>query len=95
MKYDLIMVFKCLKKETNACQNMFKLSHNRNTRGHEFKLHKSKCHHQTLQHSLLVRVIDAWNELPVALVNVANSTLFKTLLDKISLDRHLKYDRRL
>ena len=48
LKYDLIMVFKCLKQKISACQNVFQLSHNQNTRGHELKLLKPKLPWQTL-----------------------------------------------
>ena len=51
LKSELIMVFKCLKKEVNACQNIFTLSHNENTRGDELKLLKPKFRTYTLQHS--------------------------------------------
>jgi hypothetical protein len=82
LKYDLVMVFKCLKTEISACQNIFKLSHNQNTRGHELKLLKPKFHCQTLEHSFFVRIIDIWNSLPVPLVNATNSVTFKKSLDK-------------
>ena len=100
LRADLIMVFKCLNNEVDACENMFTFSANNFTRGHSKKLTKPKFRTNILKHSFLVRVIDAWNSLPVAvdghpLIDAQNAMKFKTVLDNVNLNPFLKFDRNL
>ena len=100
LRSDLVMVFKCLNGEVDACKNMFSFSANTFTRGHLMKLNKRNFKKNVLKHSFSVRVIDAWNSLPTTvngkfLLNSTNSKIFKKLLENVNLNSFLKFDRNL
>ena len=51
------------------------------TRGHNLKLVNSRCHYDLRKYFFSFRIIDEWNNLPVALLNCVTIDTFKRKLD--------------
>ena len=87
MKYrrergDMIEVYKF----THGFYNTpppFTLEKDSNTRGHQYKIKKSRPNHNLRQSYFSVRVVNAWNSLPCSLVNVETINGFKNGLDRL------------
>jgi len=70
----------------NFC-SFFSLTNYTSTRGHSYKLVKPMCNNNARQFSFACRRIDAWNDLPVNVVNALFLSSFKNLLKSCCLDR--------
>ena len=80
-RYDLIQLFKIIAhiEDTDAAKFGLEFNDN-NTRGHIFKLQKSRCNKSFRQQSFPVRCIDDWNRLPDYVVESDTVLSFKTQL---------------
>jgi len=67
---DLIMLFEITHNlvALDFCR-FFGLTNYTSTRDHNYKLVKPICHNNARQFSFACRRIDAWNDLPVTVVN--------------------------
>jgi len=85
---DLIMLFKITHNlvALDFC-SFFGLTNYSSTRSHNYKLVKPICHNNARQFSFACRRIDAWNDLPVNVVNALSLSSFKKLLKSRCLDR--------
>ena len=52
------------------------------TRGHKWKVFKSRAHSEVRQRALSIRVINDWNSLPANVVSANSLASFKSRLDK-------------
>ena len=78
---DLIETFKILHNFTNVnLGTVFTFNTGQPTRGHPFKLTKSRCNLELRKHFFTNRVINQWNSLPSDVV-CAPSVNFKSKLD--------------
>lgn len=75
---DLIQVFKFIKQQD---VEGFDFVTNNKTRGHNFKLIKSRFNREGRKHYFYNRIIDSWNNLPVNVVNSTGVSDFKRNLD--------------
>lgn len=97
---DLVMVYKIVNRNIDACQYLFTLFDVSYTRGHSKKLAKLSFRTNILKHSFSVRVINAWNALPEIVKNKSlpdarNSKEFLSLLKQVDLGKFLRFDRNL
>ena len=84
---DLIEVFKILKGFTKVdYRKWFKLSPERRTTGHRYKLIKTGCKKDTRKYFFSQRVINQWNQLPEDVVEATSVNMFKNRLDKLRTD---------
>jgi len=67
--------------------SLFGLTNYTSARGHNYKLVKPICNNHAHQFSFACRRIDAWNDLPVSVVNTLSLLSFKNLLKSCCLDR--------
>ena len=80
---DMIEVFKILKGFTKVNFNTwFKLSDNNRTRGHRYKLEKSRSRLDIRKHFFSQRVVNAWNKLPSEVVESESINTFKNKYDR-------------
>jgi len=87
-KIDLIMLFKITHNLGALDFCIFLgLTDYTSTKGHNYKLVKPICNNNGRQFSFACRPIDAWNDLPVNVVNVLSHSRFKNLLKSCCLDR--------
>jgi len=79
LKMDLIMLFKKITHNLVALDfcSFFVLTHYTSTRGHNYKLVKPIILNNARQFSFVYRRIDAWNDLPVNVVNALSLSSFK------------------
>ena len=59
------------------------------TRGHKYKLKKSRCYTSLRQHFFFFRVVDNWTSLPPDVVVAPSLQAFKDRLDSIWSERKL------
>jgi len=62
------------------------------TRGHNFKLQSGKFRNNPRKFFFSNRVVSVWNELPDVIVEAANVTKFKIMLDNYMTDFDFVYD---
>ena len=80
-RYDLIQVFRIVKKIDNInFNNFFELHDGPNTRGHQLKLKKPRANSTFKLNSFSHRVINDWNNLPASTVGKSSINSFKTAL---------------
>ena len=80
---DLIKVFKMLKGfDKMDSSKFFKLSEKEATRGHSYKLKKSRCSSERRRNFFSQRVVNSLNHLPQEVVNAETIDCFKNRLDK-------------
>jgi hypothetical protein len=87
-RMDLIFTYKvlCL-KVVPMLEQFFNPSRETRTRGHIFKLDKSRMKRLQMVYSLPARIVNLWNQLPPEIVKATTVEKFKKLIDK-----HLWYD---
>ena len=78
---DVIQMHKILKNIVNVDKELFSDLQNSATRGHNYKLRKTKATKHSRIHSFANRVIDDWNNLPSKVVNTETTIAFKTEID--------------
>ena len=88
LKNDLVMCYKLLhgNVESNFC-DFFQLVNYTNTRGHNYKIAKQFSCVNAHKYNFPNRFVDAWNSLPVGVVNVQTESRFKLMLNEVVLDR--------
>ena len=80
---DMIEVFKILKGFSKVNYNTwFKLSVNSRTRGHSYKLIKSRSRLDIRKNFFIQRVVNVWNSLPSEVVEAESVNSFKNRYDK-------------
>ena len=80
---DMIEVFKILKGFSKVkCGTWFKLSVNSRTRGHRYKLVKSRSKLEVRKNFFSQRVVNEWNSLPSEVVEAESVNSFKNRYDK-------------
>lgn len=90
LRHDLIMVFKILHGLIILDHNdFFQLSRNNYTRGHAYKLVKPICVNNARQYSFSCRIIDCWNSLSTATVNVNTVACFEEAIRHTNLNNYL------
>ena len=67
--------------DTETVGGLFSL-HDSNTRGHPYKLTKSRVENSFSYHFFTNRIINTWNNLPPSVVTAGTLNTFKTLIDK-------------
>ena len=65
---------------------------NRVTRGNYFRLSKNRSHYGFRKFSFTNRIVNIWNSLPNAVVDVDSVDLFKSRLDNFWRFQDVKYD---
>ena len=78
---DLIETYKYTHGFYRDQDSLFALDNNRNTRGHSFKLKKSRCNTTLRQNFFTQRVIERWNHLPAQVCEAPSINAFKNWLD--------------
>jgi hypothetical protein len=80
---DLIEVFKAVKGITKIDRSsLFTIANNSRTRGHRFKLVKTRSRLDLRKNFFSQRVVNDWNSLPEAVVEANSVNSFKNLYDK-------------
>ena len=80
---DLIEVFKILKGLSKVdYSTWFKLSDNNRTRGHDYRLVKSRSRLDIRKHFFSQRVVNEWNSLPNEVVEAETVNTFKNRYDR-------------
>jgi len=88
----MIEVFKITKhKCDNKVAPKLIYSINKVTRGNDFRLSKNRSHYDLRKFSFTNRIVNIWNSLPNAVVDVDFVDLFKSRLDNFWMS-HVKYD---
>ena len=62
------------------------------TTGNNFGLSKNRSHYDLRKFSFTNRIINIWNSLPNAVVDVDSVDLFKSRLDNFWMSEDVKYD---
>jgi len=65
---------------------------NKVTRGNDFRLLKDRSHYDLRKFLFTNRIVNVWNSLPNAVVEVDSVDLFKLRLDNIWMFQDVKYD---
>lgn len=89
LKNDLINLYKLMHGCFDiCCTSFFEPFVDSYTRGHAYKLHKQFCSVNAFKNSFPHRCIDAWNSLPVNVVEAKTISQFKRELNNIDLTRY-------
>ena len=79
---DMIVIFKILFDKCRLDKDkIFPVVPNI-TRGHNWKVFKSRAHYEVRQRALSIRAINDWNSLPANVVSADSLASFKSRLDK-------------
>jgi len=90
LQLDLIFCYKIV--FGRICTNVddfFTFSPSPQTRGHPYKLYKSRCTHAARRNFFVERVVDVWNYLPPT-VNFASLPTYKSSLKSVDFSSYLK-----
>ena len=92
---DMINVFKYIKGIYRVDHNhILPLETDTKTRGHSFKLMKSRCRTVQRQNFFSQRVVDWWNALPEEVVQAPSVNSFKNRIDKYFKNHPVFYNYR-
>ena len=89
---DLIQTYKILHGFENIPEERFLVLSESRTRGHNYKLEKSRCNTTFRLNQFSQRVIKRWNALPHNVVNAKSVNSFKPQLDKFYGDNTCIYE---
>ena len=90
---DMIEVFKIIKhKYDHSVAPELICNTNKATRGNDFRLLKKRSHYDLRKFSFTNRIVNIWNSLPNAVVDVNSVDLFKSRLDNFWMFQDVKYD---
>ena len=78
---DLIEAYKYTHGLYNVNKNMLQFDPSNRTRGHAFKLVKSRCNHKLRQNFFSLRVTTPWNNLPSHIAEAPSLNSFKARID--------------
>ena len=81
LRGDLIQVFKIFKGYDNIQHSDLFTMASTELRGHELKVYKPQVHLDVCKYFFSVRIVDAWNSLPAALLCCNIVEIFKRKLD--------------
>ena len=80
---DMIEVFKMIKGiDKINFKNFFSPAANNRTRGHKYKLAKSRCRLDIRKNFFSQRVVSGWNELPASVIEADSVNSFKNRYDR-------------
>ena len=79
---DMVQMFKIFNKSVDVDEDSYVNLQGGKTRGHRFKLRKTKATKHSKINVFSVRVIDNWNELPANAIDAKSTDSFKNQLDK-------------
>jgi len=65
---------------------------NKVTRGNDFRLSKYRSYYDLGKFSFINRIVNIWNSLPNAVVDVDSGDLFKSRLDNFCMSQDVKYN---
>ena len=83
---DMIECYKYLTGMYNVAGNLLPQDELSNTRGHSLKLKKPCVKTSARENFFSVRIVNAWNSLPDAVVTATSLNSFKTRLDRVWAD---------
>src|SRR2546426_2911231 len=87
---DLVLVFKIVNNLVSLdFDRFFVFDTNRRTRGHNLKLSLPRCSKRARQNFFSIRIISAWNSLPIDCVNSPSAKTFKIRLGQLNLSLFL------
>ena len=93
LRGDLIETYKILTgKYDSAVSNILQLCDMDSTRGHRYKLYKTRSRLNVRKYSFCCRVTDIWNSLPSDVVEAKSVHSFERRLDKHLKDQPIKYN---
>ena len=87
LRGDLILVFKIFKGLENVQHSDFFTMADTELRGRELKVYKPQVHLDIRKYFFSVRIMDAWNSLPAALLRCNSVENFKRKRDCLFKDR--------
>jgi len=94
LRGDMIEVFKIIKhKYDHKVAPDLICSTNNITRGNDYRLSINRSHYDLRKFSFTNRIVNIWNSLPNAVVDVDTVDLFKSRLDKFWMRQDVKYDQ--
>ena len=79
---DMITVYKILTDKNRVDKGLFFPLATGPTRGHNFKIFKTRAVSELRRRSLSIRAVNDWNSLPASVVSAETNTAFKSRLDK-------------
>ena len=92
LRADLITTYKIIFSllDVNAAQ-FFTFPNNPVTRGHRYRITRTRFRVDVRRHSFAIRVIEPWNNLPEDHTNFTNLSTFKSSLKKIDLSKYTHF----
>ena len=88
----MINTFKYAKGLNNSKLLNFNTKQEANTRGHSYRLSKSRCNTSKVQAFFKNRIVDIWNNLPSEVVEADSVNQFKNRINKHWMQHLMKYD---
>ena len=89
---DMIQTYKFVHNIWNIDDDLFTLSADTGTRGHQYKLFKERFETNVRGHFFTNRITDLWNNLPQDVVNASSVNQFKNKLDNYWENKDWLYD---
>ncbi len=89
---DMVQVFKYLHTIWKCDDNLFEVVSDQRTRGHQYKLFKSRWETALRGHFFVNRVTNLWNELPAEVTAAESVNSFKERLDSFLANKPWLYD---
>ena len=92
---DMIETYKILSEKYDPeVSNFINLRDDSNTRGHIYKIYKSRARLNVRKYSFCMRIVDQWNSLPSDVVEAKTVNSFERRLDKLWRDQPIYYNYR-
>ena len=90
----MIEVFKIVRGmyDDRVTGNIFDLTPDTTTRGHQYKIVKKRCRLDQRKHYFTNRVVDVWNNFPSSVVSTKNVKTFENRLDRVWKEHPMMYD---
>ena len=92
---DMVETYKILSEKYDPeVSNFINLRDDSNTRGHIYKIYKSRARLNVRKYSFCMRIVDQWNSLPSDVVEAKTVNSFERRLDKLWRDQPIYYNYR-
>ena len=92
---DMIETYEILSEKYDPeVSNFINLRDDSNTRGHIYKINKSRARLNVRKYSFCMRIVDQWNSLPSDVVEAKTVNSFERRLDKLWRDQPIYYNYR-
>ena len=94
LRGDAIEAFKIIRGyyDNEVTSGLFRFVEDSVTRGHKYKLFKSRSRLDLRKNSFFLRVVDVWNSLPESVVEAPSIQSFERRLDKFWQNKDIRYD---